>query len=432
MSGESFQRFALRGARLLDPNAERDEQCDVFIADGHIAGLGSAPDGFRADIEMDARQHWLLPGLVDLAAHLREPGQSHKATISSEAAAAVAAGVTTLAVPPDTNPAVDNPSVVDWIRRRGETLNLTRIHVIGGLTRNLDGEHMAALGALKDSGCVALGNGSHAVSDAAIMRRLMEYAASVGLPVWLYPLDEALAEGGCAHEGKVATRMGLPGIPETAEIARLARDLALVEQTGVRAHFCRLSSTRSAEMIAGAKQRGLRITADVAVHQLFLTENDLTDFNPDCHLRPPLRSEEDRDGLRAAVREGVIDAVCSDHQPHEADAKINPFPLTEPGISALETFLPLALELTREKILTPLEMAASISTQPARILGTNAGTLEVGAPADLCLAAPNAPWTLQAEQLHSAGKNTPFQGHTFPGRVTHTWVGGRLVYGNSG
>jgi len=425
------QRFALRGARILDPAAERDETCDVFIADGRIKALGAVPEGFHAGRELDARQHWLLPGLVDLAARLREPGQAHKATIRSESRAAVSAGITTLATPPDTDPAVDNPSVVDWIRRRAEALGLCRVQIIGGLTRNLDGKHMAAMGALKDSGCAALSNGRQPVPNAAVMRRLLEYAATAGLCVWLHPLDESLAGNGCAHEGAVATRMGLPGIPETAETACLARDLTLVEQTGARAHFCRLSSARGAAMIAEAKQRGLPVTADVAAHQLFLTEHDLAGFNPACHLRPPLRTAEDRDGLRAAVRNGTIDAICSDHQPHEEDAKVNPFPLTEPGISSLETLLPLALELTREKILTPLDMASRICSGPARILGAGGGSLEVGAPADLCLVAPEALWELQPDRLLSAGKNTPFTGHTFPGRATHTWVGGRLVHGEA-
>lgn len=429
MNARQANRFAIRGARVLDTRNGRDETTDVFVADGRILALGEAPDGFEGEAELSAHGCWLLPGLVDLAAHLREPGQAHKATIASECRAAAAAGITTLCVPPDSDPVVDTPAVVDWITRRARELGLTHVQVLGGLTQNLDGRHMAALAALKQGGCVGISNARHPIASAGTLRRLLEYASSFDLTVFLHPLDTSLADGGCAHEGPVATRMGLPGVPETAETAALARDLAVVEQTGARAHFCRLSSARSAELIAAAQRRGLPVSADVAAHQLFLTEADIDGFNALCHVDPPLRSAEDREGLRAAVREGVIAAVCSDHQPHEADAKTDPFPLTAPGISALETLLPLGLALVKEGVLAPLSLAARLCEAPSRILGLEC-TLSPGAPADLCLVDPDAPWTPRADTLLSAGKNSPFIGRPLPGRATHTWIDGRLVHGN--
>jgi dihydroorotase len=421
------QKFALRGARVLDPRAGRDETGDVFLGEGRILAVGKAPDGFAPDAEINAEGHWLIPGIVDLAARPREPGQAHKATIASECRAAAAAGITTLCIPPDTDPVVDTPSVVDWITHRAGQTGMTRVQILGALTRDLDGRHMAAMAALKQAGCAGLGHARRLIADAGVLRRLLEYAASFDLTVFLNPLDHALAGDGCAHEGPVATRLGLPGIPETAETAALARDLALVEQTGARVHFCRLSCARSSELIAGA--RGLPVSADVAVHQLFLTEDHIAGFNPLYHVDPPLRSAADRDGLRAAVGDGTIDAICSDHQPHEPDAKTNPFPLTEPGMPGLETLLPLGLELVRDGVLTPLGLAARLCDAPARILGTEAGTLKPGHPADLCLLNPDAPWTPSTDNLLGADRRSPFLGRELPGRATHTWIGGRLAHG---
>jgi dihydroorotase len=280
---------------------------------------------------------------------------------------------------------------------------------------------------LKAIGCVGVSNAMSPIGDTEVLRRAFEYAATAGLTVFLHAEDPWLGRG-CLHEGPVATRLGLPGIPETAETVALSRDLLLIEQTGVRAHFCRLSSARAVALVRAAQDAGLPITADVAAHQLHLTDIDVGYYDSFCHVRPPLRSLRDREGLREGVRAGVIGAICSDHQPHERDAKTAPFEATEPGISALETLLPLTLALVGDAVLTLPEAIAALSFRPARILGIEAGSLAPGTPADVCVFDPRADWTLTEEALMSAGKNTPFLGWHLRGKVTHTFVSGRLVF----
>jgi dihydroorotase len=369
-----------------------------------------------------------MPGIVDLAARLREPGQSHKATIASETAAAAAAGITTVCVPPDTTPVIDTPSVIEWIRQRAGSQPAVRILTLGALTQGLDGQAISAMAALKEAGCSGISNADRPLASTLVLRRAMEYAATFDLTIHLHALDHSLKAGGCAHEGPVATRMGLPGIPEAAETVGVARDLALIEQTGVQAHFCRLSTRRAVEMIADAQARGLDVTADVCAHQLFLSETDLQGFSSMCHVDPPLRSETDRSALRAAVRSGVIGAICSDHRPHEPDAKTNPFPATEPGISALETLLPLVLKLVESGEIPLLDAIHRLTAGPAEILGVDDGGLRPGSTADLCLVNPGLGWQLQPGKLRSAGQNTPFAGWEFSGRAVMTVTGGRIVH----
>jgi dihydroorotase len=261
-----------------------------------------------------------------------------------------------------------------------------------------------------------------------VARRALEYAHGLGMTVHVFAQNAALAAGGCAHEGAVATRLGLPSIPVAAEVSGIRFWISLVEDTGARIHFCRLSTARGAELVALARQRGLPVTADVAAHQLFLTDADIDGFNALCHVMPPLRSREDRDALRQAVADGVIGAICSDHQPHEADAKINPFPMTEPGISALETLLPLTLALVHEGVLSALDAAARLTLGPARIAGIDAGRIAVGAAADLVLVDPALAWTLRADYLRSAGHHTPFDGRSFSGCATTTLYRGETVF----
>lgn len=256
----------------------------------------------------------------------------------------------------------------------------------------------------------------------------MEYAATFDLTVFLHADDHWLSNGGCAHEGRVATRMGLPGIPEAAETAAVARDLALVQQIGVRAHFCHLTSERAARMVARAQYDGLPVSADVAVPYLYLSEIDISDFNTQCHLIPPLRTVEDRQGLREALRRGTLSAICSDHQPHEPDAKLGPFPATEPGISGLDTLLPLALQLAHEQVLPLSDLLHRLTRGPAEILGLPGGTLASGATADVCIFDPERTWVLDTTSMRSSGKNTPFMGWEMKGRVIHTLLAGRLVY----
>jgi len=418
----------IAGARLLDAASELDDTGFVAIENGLIAHAGrKAPKG-RFDRTLAAEGLWLMPGVVDLCARLREPGATHKATIRSEAAAAQAGGVTTLVIPPDTRPVIDTPSVVDRIQSRVARAGGIDVRVLGALTQNLGGEALPDMAALAAAGVVGVSNAFAPLANLLITRRALEYAQGVGLTVHVVPQDPALAANGCAHEGAVATRLGLPPIPAAAETVAIAQWLALVEETGARVHFGRLSTARGAEMLAAARKAGLPVSADVAIHQLFLTEADVDGYDATCRVVPPLRAAADRDALRDAVRKGVISALCSDHQPHEADAKINPFPLTEPGISALETLLPLTLRLVREKLLAPAQAAARLTAGPAGILGIEAGALRAGAPAHLVLVDPEARWTLRAADLRSAGHCTPFDGEEFRGRVAHTLHAGRSVY----
>jgi dihydroorotase len=424
------ESLLVAGARVLDPASKLDATGFVAVKDGVIVHAGrKAPKG-RFDRRIDGAGRWLMPGIVDLCARLREPGAAHKATIKSEMPAAQAGGITTLCMPPDTRPVIDTPSVVDRIQTRvaraGAGLD---VRVLGALTQNLAGEALPDMAALAAAGVVGVTNAFAPLANLLMARRSLEYAQGVGLTVHVTPHDAALAGGGCAHEGAVATRLGLPGIPAAAETVALAQWLALVEETGARVHFGRLSTARGAQMIAQAQAAGLPVTADVAMHQLFLTDEALAGFDPACHVVPPLRSARDRDALRAAVRSGAIGAICSDHQPHEADAKINPLPLTEPGISALETLLPLGLRLVQDKLLSPLAMAERLTLGPARVLGLPVGRLAVGAPAHLALVDPAARWTLRAGTLRSAGSHTPFDGAVFTGRVARTVHAGRTVFG---
>jgi dihydroorotase len=317
---------SIRGGRVIDPAAGLDEVTDLHLADGAIAGLGPPPADFEPQRIIDATGLVVCPGLVDLSARLRQPGCEHKATVASETRAAAAAGITTLCCPPDTLPPVDTPAVAQLIRQLAEERGHARVLPAGALTRGLDGEQISEMAALKLAGCPVMSNADRPVRDTRVLRRALEYASTYGLCTFLHPADAYLSEGGLVHEGRMATQLGLPGIPEAAEVLGVARDLALAEQTGARVHFRGLSTGRATAMLAEARSRRLPVSADVAAHQLWLTEDALAGFNADARLIPPLRTAADRDALRAAVAAGEITAICSDHQPHEPDAKLNPFP----------------------------------------------------------------------------------------------------------
>jgi dihydroorotase len=421
-------RICIRGSRVIDPASGIDAEQDVYIAAGRIAATGNAPEGFIPDQVIDASGCITCPGLVDLSARVREPGQENKATIASESRAAASGGITTLCCPPDTIPVIDTPAVTELIRLRAETTGLTRIVTLGALTRGLAGEQLSEMAALKKAGCIGVSNALKPLASPLVVRRAMEYAATFDLTVFLHADDHWLSNGGCAHEGRVATRMGLPGIPEAAETAAVARDLALVQQTGVRAHFCHLTSGRAVRMVARAQYDGLPVTADAAIPYLYLSEVDVSDFNTQCHLIPPLRTVEDRQGLREALRLGTLSAVCSDHQPHEPDAKLGPFPSTEPGVSGLDSLLPLALQLVHDQVLPLSDLLQRLTHGPAAILGLPVGTLATGATADICIFDPERTWVLDAGTMRSNGLNTPFLGWEMKGRVIHTVLAGRLVY----
>jgi dihydroorotase len=426
------QNLRLKGGRVIDPANKVDDVLDVYIADGRIAALGGAPEGFGAAQEIDASGCFVCPGLVDLCARVREPGQEHKATIATESVAAAAGGITTLCCPPDTNPIVETPADIELIRLRAEKTGKTRIVTLGALTHGLDGERLSEMAALKNAGCVGVSNALRPLANTLVQRRALEYAATFDLTVFLHPNDHWLSANGCAHEGRVATRLGLPGIPEAAETAAVARDLTLIEQTGIRAHFCHLTTARAVNMVARAQFDGLPVTADVAIPYLYLTEVDICDFDSFCHVIPPLRTTQDRQHLREALKRGTLSAVCSDHQPHEADAKLRSFPSTEPGISGLDTLLPLGLRLVDEHVLELGELIHRLTAGPAGILGLPYGTLSVGASADVCIFDPDHTWQLNTDTLLSNGHNTPFMNWEMKGRVIHTLLAGKLVHSLAG
>ena len=418
----------IANARLLDAASGLDGTGFLGIRDGRISHAGKTRPREKYARTLDAKGLWLIPGIVDLAARFREPGQTTKATIASESLAAQAGGITAVVLPPDTSPAIDSPAVVDRIRGKAKAAGGLDVHMLGALTKNLAGEALAEMSSLKQAGCVGVSNAAFGLRDSLMGRRALEYAQGLGLTVHVFPQNPALANGGCAHEGPVGTRLGLPPIPAAAEVSAIRFWITLVEDTGATVHFGRLSTARGAELVETAQKRGLPVTADVAAHQLFLIDEDVDGFNAMCHVIPPLRSAEDRQALRTAVKRGVIGAICSDHQPHEADAKTNPFPLTEPGISGLETLLPLALRLVQDKVLTPLQLVERLCNAPARIAGLAAGTLATGQSADLVLVDPAERWTLRAGDLLSHGRNTPFAGTGFLGRIKHTLYRGQMVF----
>jgi dihydroorotase len=421
-------RISIRGGRLVDPANGVDAFRDLHIADGAVVAVGPPPAGFVPDRVLQAAGQVVCPGFVDLCARVREPGYEHKATIASETAAAAASGITTLCCPPDTDPVVDTPAVAQLIYQTAQRGGAARVLPAGALTQQLQGKQITEMAALKRAGCPVMSHADRPIANTQVQRRAMEYAASFDLAVFLHPEDAYLREGGCVHEGRIGTRLGLPGIPQAAETVAVARDLALAEQTGARVHFRGLSTARATQMLAEAQGRGIGASADVSAHQLILTEDDVDGFDADCRVIPPLRTAADRDALRRAVAGGTIAAVCSDHQPHDADAKLAPFPTAAPGISALETLLPLVLSLVHEGIMDLTTAIARLTWGPAEILGLPLGRLDVGRSADLCVFDPHAPWTLTEENLVSRGRNSPFIGRVLQGRVTWTLLQGQVVF----
>lgn len=415
------------GARLIDPASGRDEVTDLYCQDAKIVAIGEAPAGFSAANTINAEGLVAAPGLVDLSVALREPGYSRKGNIASETLAAAAGGITSLCCPPDTKPVLDTAAVAELILDRARESGHAKVYPIGALSRGLNGEQLAELVALRDAGCVAFGNGLSNFASNRNLGRALEYAATFDLTVIIHSQDADLAAGGLAHEGPAAAFLGLAGIPETAETVALARNLLLVEQSGVRAHFAQLSTARGAQMIADAQARGLPVTADVAMYQLILTDAALHGFSSLYHVQPPLRSAADRDGLREAVRSGVISVISSHHQPHEADAKLAPFGETEPGISSADILLPLAFTLVEDGLLDLPTLLARLTNGPAAALELPAGRLSVGAAADLVLFDPHGS-TLAGESWHSKGRNCPFTGHCLPGAVRYTIVDGRIAF----
>jgi dihydroorotase len=422
-------KIEIAHGRIVDPANGVDRAGSLYVAAGRIAGVGTSPAGFVANRTLDAHGLIVAPGLVDVAARLREPGLEHKATLESEMEAAVAGGVTSLACPPDTDPPLDEPGLVEMLKHRARMLNRANVYPVGALTVGLAGEVLTEMSELAEAGCVAFSQADRGLADTQVLLRAMQYARPFGHRVWLRPQDPYLARGGVAHEGEVATRLGLSAIPVLAETIALWTILSLVRATGVSMHVCRLSSAEGVDMLRAAKAEGLPITADVGVHHLHLCDVDVGWFDTGARLVPPLRGVRDREALRNGVADGTIDVVCSDHAPVDDDAKQLPFGEAEPGATGLELLLPLTLKWARESN-APLPGAiARITSHPARILGIGAGTLSVGAPADVCVFDPESWWRVDRRSLASQGKNTPFAGLEVPGRVRWTLVGGEIVFG---
>ncbi len=421
--------IAIENGRVIDPANNIDSNTNIYISNGIITHIGDkAPADFCAEQTIDASDKIVCPGIVDMCARLRDPGQTQKGTIASETNAAAAAGITTICCPPDTSPVIDTTSVVELIRSRQESAGMTKIVPLAAITKNLGGENLSSMASLKKAGCVGVSDGRKPIANSMVLRRAMQYADTYDLKVFLSPIDPWLNENGCAHEGKVSTRFGIPALPEATETAAIARDLALVEQSGIKIHFNQLSTKQGAKLVAMGQKDGQKITADVSAHQLFFTENNLSNFDSAYHVRPPFRTTEDKEGLREALKSGVIGAICSDHQPHEPDAKIGPFPTTEPGISALETLLPLTIKLVDEGLLNLSEAIEKITAGPATILNIDAGTLGLGSVADVCVFDPDLEWALTENEMLSMGKNTPLLGQSIKGRATHTVIDGKVVF----
>lgn len=423
-----MSRLHVANGLMLDPVTATVKTGNLYIADGSIVAINHIPDGFDAEHTIDASGLIISPGLVDLCARLREPGLEFKADISSETIAAASAGISTLCCPPDTDPVIDEPAVVELIHRKAATAAHTKVVTLGAMTDGLKGQLLSEMATLHKAGCIGVSNSRRPIANTLIMRRAYAYAANCGMTVFIEPDDHWLSLGGCAHDGAIATRLGLHGIPVSAETVAISAALELILETGVKAHFGRLSSAHGVELIRRAKEQGMDITADVSAHQLFLNEMDINSFNSLCHVLPPLRSQRDMEALRQAVKEGVIDAICSDHQPHEPDAKQAPFASTQPGISALETLLPLTLRLVHEQVVPTYTALSLVTSQPAAILGINAGVLAEGRTADICIYDPEQDWQLDTSTMLSRGRNTPFEGWNFQGKVRHTIIGGKLIY----
>ena len=431
-------KILIRGGRLIDPASGRDEAGDVAIAAGRILALGEVPAGFEPDRVIEAQGCTVMPGLVDLAARLREPGMEHEGLLESELRAAAAGGVTSLVCPPDTDPVLDEPGLVEMLKTRARKLSRCRLFPLGALTRGLQGQTLTEMSALTDAGCVGFSQAEVALTDTLVLQRALQYAATYDYTVWLRPQDRWLG-GGVAASGPVATRLGLAGVPTAAETVALHTVLELVRATGAKVHFCRLSSAAGVGILRAAKAEGLPITADVSINSLHLIDADIGYFNPAMRLTPPLRQQRDRAALRAGLADGTLDALVSDHMPVGTDEKALPFAEAVPGATGLELLLSLALKWAQADGV-PLRRALAVVTQgPVRVLGTALGSLEasagrlvVGGVADLCVFDPKAEWTVTPAALHSQGKHSPFEfeitGTVLPGRVRATVVAGTLAH----
>jgi len=426
-----MSKIHISNGHIIDPANNIDKTGSVYLADGKIVAVHTSETNgfdFTADKTIDASSQFVSPGFIDLSVRLRDPGQSYKGTLLSETSAAAAAGVTSLCLPPDTRPVIDTQAVVELIHDKAEKAHYNNVFPIAALTQGLAGSELSSMYALKEAGCIAVSNADVPFSSLLVLRRAMEYACSHDLLVIYHPDIPSLSNNGCANEGAFATRYGLPSIPEASESIAVAQCLELAELTGCRLHFSQISSKRSAIKIQQAKKYGLKVSADVAIHQLHLTENDIEPFNSAYHVLPPFRTDKDKLQLRESLANGTINAICSDHQPHDLDAKLGAFPETEPGVSSLETLLPLMLKLVKDNAITLSQGVAALTYKPARILNIQSGSLSSGLPADLCIFDTEQHWEISQENWKSAGRNTPYWGETMKGRVTKTIQAGKIIH----
>lgn len=421
-------KIHIKNGRVIDPKNNVDGKLDVYIAAGKIVGIGNRPEGFTASQTIDAENLIVCPGLVDLSARLREPGDEYKARLVSELQAAVAGGVTSLACPPDTDPVLDEPGLVEMLKHRAKQQGLAHVYPLGAMTRQLEGKALSEMNELKAAGCVGFSQANIAVTDTQVLWRAMEYAATFGFTLFLHAEEPFLAANGVAHDGEVATRLGLKGIPSAAEALALATILRLAKETGAKVHISRLSTAEGVDMIRAAKKQGLNISCDVSANHLHLTEHDIGYFDANCHLKPPLRTQRDKNALSAGLKDGTIDAICSDHTPVDDDAKMAPFAEAEIGATGLELLLPLTLKWASEQKVSLLNAFKLITQTSAETLGINGGSLTVHGDADLCIFDANEYWKISPDALKSQGKNTPFKGLELAGKVKYTLVHGQIVY----
>ncbi len=423
-------RIALLNARIVDPATGRDEIGGLLIEDGLIADFGphlrrNAPEGAQV---VDVAGNVLCPGLVDMFVFAGEPGYRHRESLKSAGMAAAAGGVTTIICTPDTNPVIDDVSLVDFIERRARDTGFARVHPMAALTKGLKGQELTEIGLLRDVGAVAFTDVCQSVMDAQVMRRVMAYAKDFGALIVHFTEDRNLAGNGVMNEGEVSARLGLPAIPTVAETVLLERDLRLVELTGARYHALMLSAASSVEIMRQAKRRGLPVTCGVSINHLSHNENDIGPYRTFFKLKPPLRTEEDRRALIEGVRDGTIDVIVSAHTPKDADVKRHPFAEAADGAIGLETLLPAALRLYHNGDIALPDLLRPLTCNPARLLNLEVGAIRKGAPADLTVVDLGRPWVVDPEKLHSKSKNTPFDNQQFQGRVVQTYLQGRRVF----
>ena len=426
----------IKNGHLIDPANGIDGLQDLFIADGKVLAVGSAPAGFKADTTFDAAGLVVSPGLVDLSARLREPGYEYKATLESELQAALQGGVTSLVCPPDTDPVLDEPGLVEMLKYRAKTQNKAHVHPLGALTMGLKGQSLTEMAELTEAGCIGFAQAEEPIEDTTVLLRAMQYANTFGYTVWLRPQDPHIGRGGIAHSGPLASRLGLSGVPVMSETIALHTIFELMRASRARVHLCRISSSAGLELIRAAKAEGLPVTCDVGVHHVHLTDADIGFFDPNARVTPPFRSQRDRDAIRAGLLDGTIDAMCSDHTPVDDDEKLLPFGEASPGATGLELLLSLALKWADDYALgqpqageRPLARAvAKVTSDAARVAGIPAGSLGVGEAADICVFDPSARWTVSSASLASQGKHTPFLGYELSGIVKATIVAGQVAF----